>query len=326
MEQLNVDSYVSAIDNKNISELEKIVTHNKNEKRDIIFEMYNNNLLTIERLKFIMENCTKYFNISSNLIKMLMRDENVTLLDIIFDNINFYDNELILQLLLYYKNKKEMSIVELEQKISLEKYKISKDTKYSRKSDKYLVNECDKCDININIVKYLVEHGTDINKESLHKNAPLFYACFNGNINLVKYLVKCGVDINKENENGSTPLFYACIAGNIPVMKYLIEHGADINKENKFGETPLFNSWEGQNDTIVRFLFEHGANINKENTHGETPLFNSVRRGQEMEVKYFVEHGAIINKEDKYGNTPLFYARTGGNEALIEYLIEHGAI
>ena len=36
---------------------------------------------------------------------------------------------------------------------------------------------------------------------------PLYKACLNGNIHLVKYLVEHGADVNKENKNGETPLY-----------------------------------------------------------------------------------------------------------------------
>ena len=54
-----------------------------------------------------------------------------------------------------------------------------------------------KKDINIYIIKYLIEHGTDINNESF------LYACSSGNEVIVKYLFEHGVN------NVITPL---CIA------------------------------------------------------------------------------------------------------------------
>ncbi|ORX85834.1 ankyrin, partial [Anaeromyces robustus] len=60
-----------------------------------------------------------------------------------------------------------------------------------------------------------------------------------GNEDLVKYLIEHGADINKENRGGETPLFLACRSGNKNLVKYLIDLGADINKENEEGETPL---------------------------------------------------------------------------------------
>jgi len=43
---------------------------------------------------------------------------------------------------------------------------------------------------------------------------------------VVKYLVKHGANINKENVNGITPLYYARIMRREIIVQYLIEHGA----------------------------------------------------------------------------------------------------
>jgi len=52
----------------------------------------------------------------------------------------------------------------------------------------------------------------------------LFNACRKGNLNLVKYLVDLGSNINKVNSsNGWTPLFFACEKGHQDIVKYLME-------------------------------------------------------------------------------------------------------
>jgi len=71
-----------------------------------------------------MKNFTKYFSISSNLIKKLIKEEEISLLDIIFENLKFYDNEFILQFLLYYKNKTEIITSHIKQQISNIKFKV----------------------------------------------------------------------------------------------------------------------------------------------------------------------------------------------------------
>ena len=320
MNQSNCNLYVSAIDNEDIKEIEELSRRIiKSNKDDVIFEMYNKELLTADRLDFIMKNCTKYLNISSNLIKCLLRNREVNLLDIIFSHYKFYDNEFIVELLLYYKKKTPISTSNLHEIISIEKYKILTN------SGKYLINEFNKKYINIHIVKYLVENESDINDYNKDGETPLFYACKNGNETLVKYLVERGADINKENKYGYTPLFYACKNGIETLVKYLVEHEADINKENKYGNTPLFYACKSGNQALVKYLVEQGANINKENKYGYTPLFYGCENGNETLVKYLVEQGVDINKESKYGYTPIFYACKNGNETLVKYLVEQGA-
>ena len=70
----------------------------------------------------------------------------------------------------------------------------------------------------------------------------MFNACSSGNKRLVKYLVEHGADINIPNNTDRTPLFNACFIKNEELVKYLVEIGADINKQNDNGVTPLFMS------------------------------------------------------------------------------------
>ena len=79
-----IDSVIYAIDNKNfegIENLSKNFNYNnensKNNNNDIIYELYNYDLLTVERLEFIMKKCKKYLNISSIFLKKIIeRREN----------------------------------------------------------------------------------------------------------------------------------------------------------------------------------------------------------------------------------------------------------
>jgi len=77
-----------------------------------------------------MEYCTKYFYISSKLIKKLMNDEKVALLNIIIIHLKFYDNNFILHLHFYYKNKIIISTSDLNQQISNKIFKVSISTYY----------------------------------------------------------------------------------------------------------------------------------------------------------------------------------------------------
>ncbi|ORX85055.1 ankyrin, partial [Anaeromyces robustus] len=55
---------------------------------------------------------------------------------------------------------------------------------------------------------------------------PLIAACTKGNEKIVKYLIDHGADVNKKNMNNRTPLIMAFEHGNKSIIKYLVEHGA----------------------------------------------------------------------------------------------------
>ena len=287
-----MDSIIDAIHNENIDEINALI-HNSNKdiknKRDILYEIYDKNELSESRLKFIIENCSKYINISSPLIKRLIKEDNFPLFSIIFENLYFFDNEFILNfLLLNYKNKTPISTSDLKQQISKYKY---------HKPDKCLYKIC---------------------------NDFLYNACETGNENMFFFLIRHGADINIEDEY-QTPLSEACRGGNVNIVNYLVEHGADINKEIFYGETPLFSACDNGNENIIKYLVEHGADISKENRDGETPLFYACYNGHENIVKYLVEHGANINKENLEKKRPLSIVKEERYENIIKYLEENGA-
>ena len=97
-----IDSYVEAIEGESVDMIKKLTTNVI--KGDIVLEIYKNNLLTVKRLKFIQKKCMNYLYISTSLIKRLMSSNDIELLKIIFNSINFFDNDFIK--IIMSKNKK----------------------------------------------------------------------------------------------------------------------------------------------------------------------------------------------------------------------------
>jgi len=143
-----IQSYLMAIDNKNKEDI--IYLYNENSKnnieKDTVYEIYKENKLNLERLQFILENCTVYLNISSSLIKKLIKDNNRELLEILFKkHLKFFNNKFILNLLRHYESKTSITDLELHNLINSDKYKISTDLgeNFDRfDSSYYLFNAC----------------------------------------------------------------------------------------------------------------------------------------------------------------------------------------
>ena len=106
--------------------------------------MYSQRELNSERLQFIVENCTSYLNISSSLIKQLMKDNNKEILEIYFEHyLRFFDRFFIINMLNYNKNQTIVS--DFFTLINNDKYKIStkfNDDFYQYNSSYYLFNAC----------------------------------------------------------------------------------------------------------------------------------------------------------------------------------------
>jgi len=176
------------------------------------------------------------------------------------------------------------------------------------------------------LVKYLIEHGADINKENKHGETLLISTIKNGYLDMTRFLIQLKADVNKEDKNGNTPLIIAAKMRNEKLIKYLIEQGADINQENKHGITPLNAVIEINYLDMMKFLIENGADINKEGQHGNTPLKVAVRTCNLTLIKFLIEHGASINQKDNQnGDTPIYTAIEINNLNILKYLIGNGA-
>jgi len=62
----------------------------------------------------------------------------------------------------------------------------------------------------VEVLKYLVSHGADVNAKEFYGNTPLHVAAeFNSNVEVLKYLVSQGADVQAKNNDGIAPLDFA---------------------------------------------------------------------------------------------------------------------
>lgn len=82
----------------------------------------------------------------------------------------------------------------------------------------------------VDIVKFLVEHGADVNKQTEHAASPLHLAAANGNVAIARILLAHGAKVNVSTlDHGPTPLDEALIHGHADVAKLLVDAGAGSN-------------------------------------------------------------------------------------------------
>ena len=60
---------------------------------------------------------------------------------------------------------------------------------------------------------------------------PLHLASKQGELDVARYLVEAGANVNKKMEDGRTPLHFASEQGELDVARYLVEAGANINEK-----------------------------------------------------------------------------------------------
>lgn len=78
------------------------------------------------------------------------------------------------------------------------------------------------------LVKEILESGSDINLINDDGNNALWFACVSDDVEIVQLLIEAGINIDNININGSSALHYASSTGKYSIVKTLVEAGADI--------------------------------------------------------------------------------------------------
>jgi len=167
-----------------------------------------------------------------------------------------------------------------------------------------------------------INMGIDVNKKGFFGFFPIHLA---SHINVVKYLVDKGANVNQFGDTGVTPLCVNSDKGHLPVVKYLIENGADVNQAGYAGGTPLFLSSQEGHLPVVKYLVDKGANVNQPCHRGVTPLAISSESGNLPVVQYLVESGADLNQTDDEGVNPLVIAIDHNELEVAKFLIKNNA-
>ncbi|MEQ1552251.1 ankyrin repeat domain-containing protein [Sphingorhabdus sp.] len=86
----------------------------------------------------------------------------------------------------------------------------------------------------------------------------LHYAAAHGNLEIVKFLVQQGFDINAPDDHfGIAPLEAACSKGNVEIARYLIDQGAVMDVSESV-RNPLWSAVVGRSPEIAQMLLDAG--------------------------------------------------------------------
>jgi len=261
--------YDTAIANNNSEALTLLLNYDMDKWKGVS-KITNSKYFNKYTLNWLLKN---KFRVSTRFINNIIINKgnlgkiDVDYFKIIFKYINFNNNIILKLLLNNYKNKIPLSKSELNKIVNREKNKMDiivngRDDDVAPLNTAFIFGNESKVE---KIVKYLVEHGANVNKKTID-NTPLINACNKGNESMVKYLVEHGADVNFGTRY-KTPLNSACKKGHESIVKYLIEQGADVNKKIN-NETPLIIAYEKGYKSIMKYLIEHGANINIPKDYG----------------------------------------------------------
>ena len=178
----------------------------------------------------------------------------------------------------------------------------------------------------------LVENGADVNAVNLRDVTPLMMACDDdSNMDVVRYLMRRGADMQLKDVDGFTALLYAITSDSdfaLDILRFLIQNGADVNTRNLEEATPLMlASWNGYLDK-VKFLIEQEADVDAQDENGDTALHYAASTDEPSPaqiVNTLLIAGAS-HRSNTSGLTPLLTASNSRSVDVVEFLIQQPEI
>ncbi|XP_011681434.1 serine/threonine-protein phosphatase 6 regulatory ankyrin repeat subunit B-like [Strongylocentrotus purpuratus] len=168
----------------------------------------------------------------------------------------------------------------------------------------------------IDVMKYLIRQGSDVNKNDCRGRAPLHAAVKNDHLEVVNFLLGKGAE--GTTFYGLTPLYIATQSDHIGVVNFLVSSEYNVNERNECGKSPLHAACYNGNMDIVKVLVQHNANVNEQDDDGWSPLHAAAQEGHQDIVDFLALNGADKNVKDIDGFTPLHAAVNAGHINAIE--------
>ncbi|XP_051170260.1 ankyrin-3-like [Leptopilina boulardi] len=185
---------------------------------------------------------------------------------------------------------------------------------------------------NLQLLKFLIDNGCACIDTKIERNISLLHcASFHGHLNILKYLLKNGVDVNLLTDDNETSLSYAITAGHKEIVEELLKYGA-VNKKchidaknvkdeiltliakanhslkNYFGRRkPILVAAEMGYFQLVETLIKSGVDINSRTRRQLSALDLAVINRHSKVVRILLSAGADPKGNCKNKHKPLKY-------------------
>ncbi|XP_065649244.1 transient receptor potential cation channel subfamily A member 1-like [Hydra vulgaris] len=179
----------------------------------------------------------------------------------------------------------------------------------------------------IDIVKYCINKGSDVNLAQANMNSPLHLACNSGFFEIAKLLIESGANIESKNPLQETPLHKATLFNHFEVIKFLLARGVDVECCDKDNQTPLLMAVRKNYVETVKLLLEYSASIYAKDSNDRTCLSLAAQENSKeaLEILCKLDIQNLLEEIDKYGMTPLHIAAKQGHENIVQTLLSLGA-
>ncbi|KAH0618976.1 hypothetical protein JD844_018562 [Phrynosoma platyrhinos] len=146
-------------------------------------------------------------------------------------------------------------------------------------------------------------------------------ACIDENLDMVKFLVEYGANVNQQDNEGWTPLHAVASCGYLNIAEYLINHGANVAAVNSEGEVPSDLAEEAAMKDLlleqVKKQGERGVDLDQTRKAEEQQMLQDARQ--------WLNRGKIEDRrQPRTGATALHVAAAKGYYEVMRLLIQAG--
>ncbi|CAH0047412.1 unnamed protein product [Clonostachys solani] len=164
----------------------------------------------------------------------------------------------------------------------------------------------------------------DANAEGQDHSTPLMGACSYGHVEPVRFLLEHGANVNAQDDNGFTPLYNAAENGEVETLKLLVATGnLKLNVCTKGGATALWRAnYLNRREATLFLAKQPGVDCYIGDRLGWSPIQLAVLNGDIELLKAMVEGGVDINYDPHdCGNTIVTFAAAQGCVEALKFLL-----
>ncbi|MBQ4236960.1 MAG: ankyrin repeat domain-containing protein [Treponema sp.] len=174
------------------------------------------------------------------------------------------------------------------------------------------------------IVKYLIDHGADIEAKTKFDATPLLVAGSNtSNPDVIETLLACGADLEARDCENESLLIEAAKNKDPSIIECVLKKGFDLEEKDVDGWTPIMNAarWN-ENSDIISILKKAGADWNAKTASGGNLLHLAALNESEDMVQFLCTYFSV-NDCDEKGLSPLQLASMNNpNPNVLEIMMD----
>lgn len=177
------------------------------------------------------------------------------------------------------------------------------------------------------IVKYLLEHGADVDGRQSIKPSPLIEALFKKNYEIVNLLLDWKANVEAMGDANERPLHHVAIQGHQQLTRRLMDSGCELDPQDNDGVTPFYLACLFNHTQLIEIFFARGfGNVTIQSFTGTTYAHLAARKGRQDNLERLIQMDAeLIFKTDRAGFDPLCIAAYVVEPDAVQILLAYGA-